>query len=284
MSTPTPSPADSTPADSAARDPHAAIAAVPMWYHCIEVAPGVVTPGMFDLRPIVAKMPWPDVRGKRVLDVGTSDGFLAFELERRGAAEVVAVDIPDHEEWDFELDNRDEGLHFLRHVAGPTTSIGFHVAHQLRGSAVRLQPMSVYDLSPETVGEFDVIVCGTLLLHLRDPFRALEAIRSVCRGEFLCTNQIELGLTVLHPRRPLARLDGMSKVVQWWLPNVAAHRQMLRAAGFELVRSSGLYAVRFGPAHIPSARSPLRSLAHRVLAGADGVPHYAVLARPRAAG
>jgi tRNA (mo5U34)-methyltransferase len=260
----------------------AAIGEVAMWYHSIEVAPGVVTPGMFDLRPIVEKMPWPEVRGKRVLDVGTSDGFLAFELERRGAAEVVAVDIPGHEEWDWELENRDDGLEFLRHVVGPTTSIGFRVAHELRSSSVNLQHISVYDLSPETVGEFDVVVCGTLLLHLRDPMSALAAIHSVCRGEFLCTNQIELGLTVLHRRRPVARLDGTSKLVQWWLPNAAAHRQMLRAAGFELLRESGLYAVRFGSAHPPSARSPLRSLAHRLLTGADGVPHYAVLARPAA--
>jgi tRNA (mo5U34)-methyltransferase len=265
---------------TSARDARAAIAEVPMWYHSIEVAPGVVTPGMFDLRPIVDKLPWPDVRGKRVLDVGTSDGFLAFELERRGAAEVVAVDIPGHEEWDWERDNRDDGLQYLRHVVGPTTSIGFRLAHELRGSSVRLQHISVYDLSPDTVGEFDAVVCGTLLLHLREPLRALEAIRSVCRGEFLCTNQIELGLTVLHPRRAVARIDGTSRVVQWWLPNAAGHRQMLRASGFELVRDSGLYAVRFGSAHPPSSRSPLRSLAHRVLTGADGVPHYAVLARP----
>jgi hypothetical protein len=57
---------------------------------------------------------------------------------------------------------------------------------------------------------------------------------------------------------------------------------MLRAAGFEILRSSGLYSVRFGPAHHPPGRSRLRSLAHRLLTGADGVPHYAVLARPAA--
>jgi tRNA (mo5U34)-methyltransferase len=266
--------------ETGARDARTAIAQLPMWYHSIEVAPGVVTPGMFDLRPIVEKLPWPDVRGKRVLDVGTSDGFLAFELERRGAAEVVAVDIPSHEQWDFELDNRDHGPEFLRQYAGHTTSLGFRLAHELRGSSVRLQQISVYDLSPETVGQFDVVVCGTLLLHLRDPFSALAAIRSVCRGEFLCTNQVELGLTALFPRRPLARLDGTSRLIQWWLPNAAGHRQMLRAAGFEILRESGLYAVRFGPAHHPPGRSRLRSLAHRILTGADGVPHYAVLARP----
>jgi len=75
----------------------AAVAANPMWYHSIEVAPGLVTPGLFDLRPIVERLPWPDVRGKRCLDVGTYDGFLAFELERRSAAEVLATDIADHE-------------------------------------------------------------------------------------------------------------------------------------------------------------------------------------------
>ena len=73
-----------------------AVDAVPLWYHTLELAPGVVTPGWFDLRPIVSLLPWPDVRGKRCLDVGTYDGFLAFELERRGAAEVVATDISDH--------------------------------------------------------------------------------------------------------------------------------------------------------------------------------------------
>ncbi|MHB1891222.1 MAG: hypothetical protein ACYCUF_10125, partial [Acidimicrobiales bacterium] len=61
-----------------------AVAEVPLWYHTIELAPGVVTPGWFDLRTVAARAPWPDVRGLRCLDVASSDGFLAFELERRG--------------------------------------------------------------------------------------------------------------------------------------------------------------------------------------------------------
>src|SRR5438477_10034130 len=79
----------------------ARVAACPFWYHTMELAPGVVTPGWFDLRPVVERMPWPDVSGRRCLDVGTADGFLAFELERRGAAEVVTTDIADHAEWDY---------------------------------------------------------------------------------------------------------------------------------------------------------------------------------------
>ncbi len=73
-----------------------AVARNPLWYHTIDVAPGVSTPGVFDLRPVVGLLPWPDVRGKRCLDVGTYDGYLAFELERRGAAEVVVTDIAGH--------------------------------------------------------------------------------------------------------------------------------------------------------------------------------------------
>jgi tRNA (mo5U34)-methyltransferase len=273
----------SLPHTAPVRDPRVAIGEVPLWYHSIEVAPGVVTPGAFDLRPILDRLPWPDVRGKRCLDVGTSDGFLAFELERRGAAEVVAADILDHEGWDWELRFRRQGPEYMRYVAGPTLGAGFRVARELLGSSVRPEPCSVYQLDPDSIGRFDVVVCGSLLLHLRDPLRALAAIRGVCRGEFLCTNQIELGLSLLHPRRPVVRLDGTSGLTQWWLPNRAANLQMLRAAGFEPVRQSGLYSIPYGPRHPRVSRKPrslLVSVGRRALTGNDGVPHHAVLARP----
>src|SRR3954453_948802 len=62
-------------------------------YHTQEVAPGLVTPGMFDLRPYLDRYGLPDeLSGKRVLDVGTFEGFWAFELERRGA-EVTGIDV-----------------------------------------------------------------------------------------------------------------------------------------------------------------------------------------------
>jgi tRNA (mo5U34)-methyltransferase len=266
---------------SATVDARAAIADVRRWYHSIEVAPGVVTPGMFDLRPIVERLPWPDVRGKRCLDVGTYDGFLAFELERRGASEVVATDIEGHEQWDWERHLRTRGPEYMRAVFGAEVGDGFRVARELLGSAVTLERVNVYDLNPRRVGEFDVVVCGSLLLHLRDPLRALEAIRSVCTGRLLCTNQIDLARSLLAPRRPLVRLDGTSGETQWWLPNAAAHRQMLLAGGFEIERCSGLYAVPFGPAHPLRSRTPrwlVPDLARRVLTGAEGVPHYAALA------
>ncbi|HEX3691404.1 MAG TPA: methyltransferase domain-containing protein [Solirubrobacteraceae bacterium] len=266
-----------------AADAHAAVAAVKRWYHCIDVAPGLVTPGLFDLRPIVSRLPWPEVSGLRCLDVGTSDGFLAFELERRGAAEVRAVDLAAHEQWDWEAHMGAHGPGYLRAVSGPSMSDGFRVARELRGSAVQFSTLSVYDLTPEEVGRFDVVMCGSLLLHLRDPLRALAALRSVCRGRLLCTNQIDLARSVGPRRTPLVRLDGTSGITQWWIPNAAGHRQMLQAAGFALERQSPLYSVPFGPAHPPrgrDVRSRLRGLAERALTGNEGVPHVALLARP----
>ncbi len=72
------------------------------WYHTIELAPGVVTPGWFDTRAVIEQVPFPrSLAGKRCLDVGTFDGFWAFEMERRGAAEVIAIDILDSTKWDW---------------------------------------------------------------------------------------------------------------------------------------------------------------------------------------
>jgi tRNA (mo5U34)-methyltransferase len=256
-----------------------------VWYHTIELAPGVVTPGWFDLRPVVDRMPWPDVRGKRCLDVGTYDGFLAFELERRGAAEVVAIDIDDHAQWDWPPVLRALGPERLAAMAGPDKARGFRMAARALGSRVERRAMSVYDLHPDRVGTFDVVVCGSLLLHLRDPLRALEAIRTVTREHFLSAEQIDLRLTLLHRRTPVLRLDGRDNNIFWFIPSAAGHRRMLQAAGFEILRRTRPYSIPFGAGHRTTRRrqrSPWRRRAlERLLTGGTGVPHTAVLARPR---
>lgn len=49
-----------------------------------------------DLRHLVDDLPLPNVRGKRCLDIEPSGTHLAADLERRGAAEVVRIDVEDH--------------------------------------------------------------------------------------------------------------------------------------------------------------------------------------------
>jgi tRNA (mo5U34)-methyltransferase len=266
-------------------DPRAAVASVQTWYHTIELAPGLVTPGWFDLRPVLDRMPWPDVRGKRCLDVGTYDGQLAFELERRGASEVVATDIRRHIDWDWPLRHRHTSAYELWRLAGESKGAGFEVAKRLLGSEVEREWISVYDLSPERVGSFDVVVCGALLLHLRDPISALEAIRGVCKpdGQFMSSEQIDLALTVAHRRKPVARFDGDSELLHWWTANVAGHRRMLQSAGFEIERSSGVYAYPLGPSHPDPPRDLARlgkAALQRAVAGGLGIPSVSVLTRP----
>ena len=258
-------------------DVRAAIAEVPLWYHTLEVAPGVETPGWFDLRPIVDKLPWPDVKGKRCLDVGTYDGFLAFELEKRGAAEVVCTDIESHEDWDWPPTVRERGSQWFDEHAHEEKGMGFRVAKELLGSSVERVFVSIYDLDPGELGQFDVIVCGSLFLHLRDPFRALAALRSVCGGQFMSAEEIDPWLSATHPRRPAARIDGTSNLFQWFIPNIAGHVRMLEAAGFTLERQTGAYAVPFGVSHPP--RRGLDKLPRRLYTRGEGVPHHAILAR-----
>ena len=264
-----------------ARGAREAIAAQGHWYHTIDVAPGVETPGWFDLRPIVDRMPWPDVAGKRCLDVGPYDGFLAFELERRGASEVVAADIGDPSEWDWAVLLREKGPETLARIVGADPGAGFKVARELLGSRVERVEISAYDLSPERVGAFDVVTCGSLMLHLKDPIRALEAIRSVCGERFLSAETIDVGLTLRSPRRPAAVQRGGADG-QWWIPNPVGHRRMLESAGFEIERRSRPYAIPLGPAHPQrgGGGSVTGRALTRLVCGASGVAHAAALARP----
>jgi tRNA (mo5U34)-methyltransferase len=111
----------------------------PFWYHTIDVAPGVTTAGWFDLRHSLDFVPFPDVAGKRCLDIGTFDGFYAFEMERRGAAEVVAIDVEDHELWDWPPDARAGQTGAIRDAgfSGPPTGDGFRLIADLIGSKVQ---------------------------------------------------------------------------------------------------------------------------------------------------
>lgn len=255
-----------------------------LWYHTLDLAPGVVTPGWFDLRGIVDRLPWPDVAGKRCLDVGTYDGFMAFELERRGAAEVVAIDIPDHEDWDWPPDVRATGGENLARLAGPEKGRGFRIAAAALGSKVERRAMTVYDLDPRSLGTYDVVVMGSLLLHLRDPLRALEALRSVCGGLFMSAEEIDLPLSVLHRRLPVARLNGIGELCQWWISNAAGHRRMVASAGFEILRTVRPYTEPYGVSHprLTGVKHTGHRVLQRALTNGAGVPHSALLARPRA--
>jgi tRNA (mo5U34)-methyltransferase len=200
------------------------------WFHSIEVAPGVVTPGQVPaeyLDQMLQRVAFPErLDGMTVLDVGAWDGFFSFEAERRGAARVVAYD-----------------LH-------PADFYGFNCARDLRGSKVEYIRGSVYDLSPEMHGTFDVVLFFGILYHLRYPLLALDRLRAVT-GQYMLFEShhldnrliLEGGHTV-----PLASIDPrLSRIglfqfyredqlggdfSNWFAPNRRAIEDSLWSAGF----------------------------------------------------
>jgi tRNA (mo5U34)-methyltransferase len=246
------------------------------WYHTLDLPGGVTTHGLFDLRHLPAQLPIPaSLAGMRCLDVGTADGFWAFELERRGAAAVVAVDVADPSTRDVTYGTVPAEGAVARGVST------FALAASALGSGVEWRDVGVYDLSPDVVGTFDFVFIGSLLLHLRDPVRALLAVRSVLNpgGRLLSHDSISLSLTLRAPRLPAAVLHGQNEQ-EWWIPNRAGRRREIEAAGFRVVQSGGITWVKWrGP------RATLRSVREHPLLSATlmlkGVPNVWVLAEPR---
>ncbi len=199
------------------------------WYHTTELAPGVTTPGWFDTRPVVDKVGFPtDLAGKRCLDVGSFDGFWAFTMEQRGATDVMAIDVPDPANWDWPANTTHEAEEAVsrRRPGG-----GFALVSEVLGSKVERRELSIYDLDPAAVGQFDFVYVGSLLLHLRDPIGGLMKVRQVCKGSLLLVDAIELSLGTPGPR---ASLDGLGRP-WWWKPNLAGLVRMVESAGFRVL-------------------------------------------------
>lgn len=252
------------------------------WYHTLELAPGVVTPGWFDTRGLPDRIPFPaSLAGKRCLDVGTFDGFWAFEMERRGAEEVVAIDIIDPDRWDWPANSPPETRGKL--AERKRSGSGFEVAREAMGSRVERRELSVYDLGPDDVGEFDFVYFGSLIIHLRDPVRALERVRAVCRGELVLLDAYHVWLSRLFPRTPIGRLDGIGRP-WWWATNIACVVRMLQAAGFGVNGRPRRLRMPAGPGQAAPPLTP-RTLADRaareqLLEVRRGGAAVAVRARP----
>ncbi len=206
------------------------------WYHTLDLGGGVVTDGMFDLRPFVDRYGLPDVAGKRALDVGTFDGFWAFELERRGAV-VTSIDLDRIQQldWPPRLRPAEDG------PRGQT----FQLAREALGSSVERIGCSVYDATPERLGgRFDLVFCGSVLIHLRDPMLALERMAGLCSGQLILAEEHSRRLAPFRFVRG-AEFRGDSPWSTWWIPTASTWLRMVRTAGFDDVREHGRFNMRF---------------------------------------
>jgi len=190
------------------------------WFHRIDLGQGRVTPGVDDTPAKLNRIGLPaDLAGRSILDVGAWDGFFSFEAERRGARRVLATD---HFVWDG--------------VGDWGGKQGFELAHRLLESSIESRHIDVFDLSPDAVGTFDVVLFLGVLYHMRHPLLALERVSSVTSGLLILETHVDL----LHvPRPAMAFYPGMelgSDRTNWCGPNPAMVEAMLRDVGFREVR------------------------------------------------
>jgi tRNA (mo5U34)-methyltransferase len=208
------------------------------WFHRIDLGDGVVTKGAsvsgeaadhpLPTWEVVAKALPDDLTGASVLDVGCNAGFYAVEAKRRGAARVLGVDAQRHQ---------------VRQASFVARALGL---------TMEFRRMSVYDLTPEAVGVFDVTLALGLVYHLKHLVLGLERLHAVT-GDLLILETAVL-LPELVPTHPVPYLQGSltrslhpmgyienspdakEAVFNWFLPSAGAMGAMLSDVGFDDVR------------------------------------------------
>ena len=207
------------------------------WYHAIELPDGHVTEGWFDLRPFVERYGLPDdMSGMRALDVGTWDGFWAFEMEKRGA-DVVALDLD--MESDLDWPPRRRPVEWSQDRRGE----GFRLLKELFDSKVERVNLSIYHATPEELGTFDLVFCGSVLIHLRDQLLALERIAGLSHDRFISAEEYDRPTSFL-PFSASRYLADRDKAVVFWLPSIRTWKRMIWTAGFNQVRRHSLFTMK----------------------------------------
>ncbi len=188
------------------------------WWHSIDLGNGVITPGVHsigELQDNYARFKLPnDLNGRALLDIGCWDGFYSFEAERHGAR-VTSVDC-----WRPE---------------------NFFKAREALNSQAEFHELSVYEVTKERLGSFDIVFFLGVLYHLRHPLLALEQVCEVTRDiAIIETHVIDNIFPTEHPVMEFYEFDQLGgQYDNWWGPNVECLSQMARAAGFariELLR------------------------------------------------
>lgn len=213
------------------------------FYHTMELPKYGLAQGEWDLRGKEAEyLGGFDVSGKRVLDVGAASGHVSFFMERAGA-DVVSFDLSSEHHFDAVPYARADLPALRRKLTAHIGRLnnGYWLAHRALGSQARMAYGSAYD-PPAGLGTFEAATLGCVLLHLRDPFLALQRILALTRETVIVA---EPGVSPWQARglrlggrlgrgvffRPEAR--AAEPPVTWWRLTPSVVRQMIAVLGFE---------------------------------------------------
>ena len=188
------------------------------WHHSIDLGDGVVTPGGKSLALCAAEADVVfnriNLSGRAVLDVGAWNGFFSFEAKRRGAGRVLATDSYCWTHPQFR---------------GRET---FDLARSVLDLPVEAREIDVAQLSPDTVGEFDVVLFLGVFYHRMDAIEALTRVARLARQVLVVETHLDLRelnrpAMAFYPGRELA-----NDPTNWWGPNEQCMRALLLGLGF----------------------------------------------------
>ena len=195
------------------------------WFHQIDFGDGVLAPGWIragKIRRMVRALFDRPLAGKSVLDVGCWDGAYSIAAARLGASRVLATD---HHAW----------------TEGPGDRGAFELARSRLAPAIEVLDIAVEDLTVERVGQFDVVLFAGVFYHLRNPIAALHQLAPIARELFILESRL-CGIPSQLTTKPLLRFYPGSELdndpTNWWAPNPACMKALMRDAGFGHLRFS----------------------------------------------
>lgn len=237
-----------------ARELYEKVAAIPSWFHSIDLGMGIVTPGVKSPEQHeheLAALRLPALQGKTVLDIGAWDGFYSFAAERLGAARVVALD---HFAWalDWEARHRykveceEKGIPqehpnlipWLWRLGELPGKRGFDLAHTALRSRVEAVVCDPMKMDVQSLGQFEVVLYMGVLYHMEDPLEALRRVRRVTKQVAVIeTEAVAVGG---FEDRPLCEFFPtgaklMDDPTNFWAPNAPALVGLCKTAGFSRV-------------------------------------------------
>jgi len=192
------------------------------WFHSIDLPHGVVTPDQGSRAHIkeAADLYFAmGIEGRSVLDVGAWDGAFTFEAERRGAADILAVD---DLAW--------------RPATWTSGKAGFDLCHAALSSSVRSLRLDLPQVTLENVGQFDVVLYNGIFYHVLDPIRDLIEMSQITRHVLTVETYID---NIDYPRPVMNFFPGEKMPPglpqNGWGPNSLLMHALLAKLGFETV-------------------------------------------------
>jgi SAM-dependent methyltransferase len=164
------------------------------FYHTMDIPGHGVVEGEWDLRGSEHQyLGGVDFAGKRVLELGPASGFLTAHMERQGA-EVVAYDLSEDFSWDVVpfagVDRAKADQHRRQHLR--RINNGWWLSHHAHGSKARVVYGTIYTV-PAAIGPVDIATFASILLHVRDPFLALQSAAPLVKDQIVVTDMFPTG-------------------------------------------------------------------------------------------